>query len=316
MRVLLAEDDLTTLTFVNGLLEKWGFEVVVAQDGRTAWETLLGHEAPQLVIMDWMMPELDGLDVIRMVRSRITELPPYIILLTSKSDKGDVITGLESGANDYITKPFAFEELFARVRVGERSVQLQNTLFETLQSLADLARHDPLTGILNRRAILEQLARELSRTKRGWCASLGVGFLDIDKFKLINDQHGHQVGDEVIRAIANLFSGLLRTYDSFGRLGGDEFLVITPVVKGENAQAIYERISLAVGDLNLPTASGPLKVSISLGVVILDPDCTLDIDQILDQADKAMYQAKYAGGNRVYFALPGNSQIGGTGNTP
>jgi len=166
MRILIAEDDLTARTILAGVLKKWGCETLAVKDGLAAWEVLQQPDSPRLVILDWMMPGMDGLEVIRRVRARFVEQPPYIILLTSKDEKGDIISGLEAGANDYVRKPFDNEELFARIQVGERTLELQTRLYETQQSLAHLASRDSLTGILNRRAILEQLAKEIPRARR------------------------------------------------------------------------------------------------------------------------------------------------------
>jgi len=194
MRVLIAEDDLTARTILTGVLKKWGYDVVAVKDGLAAWEVLQQPGSPSLVILDWMMPGMDGLEVIRSARAETYEPPPYIILLTSKDEKGDILSGLEAGANDFIRKPFDNGELFARVRVGQRTVELQTMLYDTRQTLAHLATHDPLTGILNRRAILEQLSKELARARREnplyRINGLWVGFFDIDHFKQINDQYG------------------------------------------------------------------------------------------------------------------------------
>lgn len=166
LRILIAEDDLTARSMLSGVLKKWGYTPVVVKDGQAAWEVLQQPDSPRLVILDWMMPGMDGLEVIRLTRARITEQPSYIILLTSKDEKGDILSGLETGANDYIKKPFDLEELYARIRVGQRTLELQTSLYETQQTLAHLATHDPLTGILNRRAILDQLAKEIARAQR------------------------------------------------------------------------------------------------------------------------------------------------------
>ena len=303
MRVLIAEDDLTTRTILVGLLKKWNYEPVIVTDGQAAWDVLQQPDTPPLAILDWMMPGIDGLQVIRQVRFRHDEPPPYIILLTSRDQKGDVLTGLESGANDYIKKPFSQEELFARIRVGQRSIELQARLYETQQILAHHATHDPLTGILNRRAILEQLSKELSRARRNNLHNdaprLSIGFFDIDKFKLINDQYGHQAGDEVLKGVVNLVVSHLRAYDSFGRLGGDEFLVIAPETDGENCQSLFERLAALVAGCHIQTNAGDLSVTVSIGIATAG--VSEELDKFLDNADAAMYQGKRRGGNQAYF---------------
>ena len=310
MRILVAEDDPTTRTMLVGVLKKWGYDVVMVQDGQAAWELLQQPDAPRLVLLDWLMPGMDGLEVIRRVRALINDQPPYIILLTSKDARGDIISGLESGANDYIKKPFDNEELTARMRVGQRTLELQTRLYDAQQTLAHLAAHDPLTGMLNRRAILEQLSKEISRAgreddhaRRAGLSTrrvLWVGFIDIDDFKLINDAHGHQGGDDVLKAVAGILGSHLRVYDTFGRLGGDEFLVVAPGSEAENDLHLFERLSTAIAASKIITATGEVSVTVSIGVATGNVESSLDT--LLDAADAAMYQAKHAGGNRVVYA--------------
>jgi len=303
MRILIAEDDLTARTILVGILKKWGFEVLSATDGKAAWAALQQPDSPRLVILDWMMPEMDGLEVIRLARAEFIEQPPYIILLTSKDEKGDILSGLETGANDYIKKPFDHEELYARIRVGQRTVELQTRLYETQQSMAHLANHDPLTGMLNRRAILDQLTKELSRARREGANSescgLSIGFFDIDHFKHINDQYGHHIGDEVLKGIVSILTSHLRVYDSFGRMGGDEFLVLAPGMDEVTRKTLFERLAAAVADCKIMTEAGAVSATMSIGVVMADAGSTED--QLLDSADAAMYRAKRDGGNRVVY---------------
>jgi two-component system, cell cycle response regulator len=303
-RILVAEDNLTARTLLAGVMRKWGFDPVLAKDGQAAWDILQQPDSPRLVILDWMMPELDGLEVIRRTRAQVTEQPPYIILLTSKDEKEDILSGLETGANDYIKKPFDNEELYARIRVGQRTIELQTNLYETQQTMAHLATHDPLTGILNRRAVLDQLAKELSRARRsGFNAKAGglsIGFLDVDKFKPVNDRYGHQAGDEVLKGIAGILTRQLRAYDSFGRLGGDEFLVVAPGACEDNGQCLFERLLSAIGKSKICIGTEDVSVTVSIGVALADSE--KGVDQLLDMADTAMYQAKRQGGNCVAYS--------------
>jgi two-component system, cell cycle response regulator len=303
MRILVAEDDLTARTILVGILKKWGSEVVAVKDGQAAWEVLQQPDSPRLVILDWMMPGLDGLEVIRRARVQFVEQPPYIILLTSKDEKSDIISGLEAGANDYVRKPFNNEELFARIRVGQRTLELQTHLFTTQQTLAYLAARDPLTGIWNRRAIFDHFAKELARARREEhlipSSDLSVGFIDIDHFKQINDQFGHQTGDEVLVGIAQTLQSNLRPYDSFGRIGGDEFLVVAPGSSRENCQQLFTRILTAIAAWKLTRAAGEVSVTVSIGVTSVNAEKSLD--ELLETVDSAMYRAKREGGNRVVY---------------
>jgi two-component system, cell cycle response regulator len=304
MRILIADDDLTARVILAGVLKKWGYDPIMVKDGLAAWEILQQPDSPRLVILDWMMPGMDGLEVIRRSRAQFFEQPPYIILLTSKDEKGDIISGLETGANDYIKKPFDNEEFYARIRVGQRTIELQTRLYETQQTLAHLATHDPLTGILNRRAILEQLSKELSRTMRGDRSSeanrLSIGFFDIDHFKQVNDRYGHQAGDEVLKGIASILGSQMRVYDSFGRLGGDEFLVVTPGASAENCLQLFERLATSIAGYKIMLGTVEVSVTVSIGVIAVSIESGLD--NLLDAADSAMYRAKREGGNRVVCA--------------
>ncbi len=275
-----------------GVLKKWGHEVRTVDNGLGAWEILQQPDAARLVILDWIMPGLDGLEVIQRVRALSSQQPPYIILLTSKDEKSDVFSGLESGANDFIRKPFGRNELYARVRVGQRSIELQTSLYETQQTLTHLATHDSQTGILNRRAILEQLSKEIARVRRarldGSPHWLTIGFFDIDHFKEINDQHGHQAGDEVLKALVGIVSKQLRIYDYFGRIGGDEFLVVTPGASDGKSENIFERLTKKIAAAGIETVAGQLFISISVGVASIDPEA-YELDILLASADAALY---------------------------
>jgi diguanylate cyclase (GGDEF)-like protein len=207
---------------------------------------------------------------------------------------------LGAGANDYIAKPFDSEELQARVRVGQRMQELQSSLREARDALAHQATHDPLTGILNRRAILDRLSAELSRAKRE-NGKLSVGMCDIDHFKKINDTYGHQAGDEALIAFTRCIQGGLREYDCLGRYGGEEFLVIAPGAKGLNDKSLYERLCARVAETEIKTKSGPISITVSIGVARGTGQSTPDA--LIVASDEALYQAKTGGRNRVAYAI-------------
>jgi diguanylate cyclase (GGDEF)-like protein len=304
LRILIADDDLSTRILLTGILKKWGYDPLAVSDGRTTWEEMQRADSPRLVILDWEMPEMDGLEVIRRARANFSEQPLYIILLTGRDEKGAVLAGLETGANDYIHKPFVQEELYARIRVGQRTVELQSRLIEAKQILLHQATHDALTGIMSRRAILDQLTRELQRARRGGYCNLegrvSIGFFDVDHFKQINDHYGHQIGDEVLCGVVKILNERLRAYDSLGRMGGDEFLIIAPDVTEESSRALYERLISAIAGYTVATPAGKVPVTVSMGVCTADLDSSED--RLLSTADAAMYQAKRKGGNCVVFA--------------
>ncbi len=246
------------------------------------------------------MPGLDGLEICRRLRKNESRNPPYVILLTARGEKGDIVQGLEAGANDYVAKPYDNEELRARIRVGQRMLELQSRLTEARDALVHQATHDPLTEILNRRAILDRLAQEISRASREK-GSLSVGMCDIDHFKAINDAYGHQAGDEALVAFTRCIQDRLRDHDSFGRYGGEEFLVIAPGSMGHSGESLYERLRARVADAEIPTNAGKISLTVSIGVA---PGTGLStVDALLATADTALYQAKAEGRNRVAYAI-------------
>ena len=206
---------------------------------------------------------------------------------------------MEAGANDYISKPFDSEELQARVRVGQRMLELQASLREARDALAHQATHDPLTGIFNRRAILDRLSQELSRAKRE-NGELSVGMCDIDHFKNINDARGHQAGDEALVAFTRCLQALLREHDCIGRYGGEEFLVIAAGPQGEIEEGLFERLCVRVAETEVMTKTGPVSITVSIGVARGTGQST--VDALLAAADQALYQAKAGGRNRVAYA--------------
>src|SRR5580692_9160242 len=198
--VLIAEDDPIFRRILESWFKKWDYQVTAVENGVDAWEVLQREDAPQLVILDWMMPGMDGIEICRRIRSGDQGVYRYVLLLTAKDDKQDVIAGLEAGADDYLTKPFDVDELRARVRAGKRILDLQAALFHAQDDLQSAALHDSLTGLWNRGAILDLLRREVCRRQRTGDA-LGVIMADIDYFKKINDTHGHLVGDAVLQEV-------------------------------------------------------------------------------------------------------------------
>ena len=227
MRVLIAEDDLTSRLLLKKVLEKWGYEVVVTTNGAEAWGAAPNDDSPRLVVLDWMMPEMDGVEVCRRVRALDTHQPPYIILLTALGEQDHVIAGLGAGADDYVGKPYDPAELRARVEVGRRLVELNAELIAAQLRFEEQAHTDALTGLLNRGAIVERLEIEFERADREG-GEIGIGMADIDHFKRVNDTHGHAAGDAVLRELAGRMESALRPYDSLGRFGGEEFLILVP----------------------------------------------------------------------------------------
>src|SRR5712692_10228579 len=234
MRILIAEDSIVSRHLVEATLRKWGYEVVVASDGLEAWQILQSEGAPRLAILDWVMPGLTGPEVCKRVREherdRSTDKDTdytYLLLLTSKSQREDIIEGMEAGADDYLTKPFDQHELKVRLRAGTRIIDLQRQLVTAQTDLRGQATKDFLTRIWNRSSILDIFHREMARAGRE-NRSVGVVLADLDRFKSINDTYGHFAGDAVLREFTRRMQGCMRPYDALGRYGGEEFLVILP----------------------------------------------------------------------------------------
>jgi two-component system chemotaxis response regulator CheY len=247
------------------------------------------------------MPNLDGLELIRLIREAGRPSYTYVILLTVRDAKEDVVSGLETGADDYLTKPFSLDELRARVVAGERILSLEARLNRSRERMEKLATYDTLTSLLNRWAIERHAEAELSRVQREG-GSLSLLMLDIDHFKLVNDRHGHLIGDEALRLLAHLLTENLRPYDWAGRWGGEEFLVLLPETDLVQAAVVAERIRAGVEESQLPLPDGStLQVQVSVGVastsIATEGIPTLNV--LLWQTDEALYRAKRAGRNRV-----------------
>jgi diguanylate cyclase (GGDEF)-like protein len=298
MRVLIAEDDRVTRRMLEAIVAESGYEVVAASDGVTACQVLLGPDAPQLAIVDWVMPGMDGRQLCAEVRKTPKEAYTYILLLTSKGQKHDLIMGLEAGADDYLVKPFDPHELRARLNTGRRIVDLQNQLIAAREAMRALANHDPLTGVLNRRVILETLNLELSRGQREG-RPVGVILADLDHFKRINDTHGHLAGDTVLCEAARRMKAVMRPYDQIGRYGGEEFLIVLPGCDEANAVKIGERLRNQLAIQPVDHQGQCIAVTISLGVVVSSGAHPADAPTFVHAADVALYRAKAAGRNRV-----------------
>ncbi|GAB4353569.1 MAG: diguanylate cyclase [Gammaproteobacteria bacterium] len=298
MKLLIAEDDLTSRTLLEAVTRKWGYEPVTAEDGEAAWELLQRPDAPRLLLLDWEMPKLGGTELCKRLRDRETTDPPFIILLTARSETNDIVEGLEAGANDYIAKPFENAELQARLRVGQRMLDLQAELNRTREELAYQASHDALTGVLDRGAMMEALEREHARAQRH-SQTLCVAMCDIDRFKEVNDTHGHLVGDAVIREVVQCITRGLRPYDLVGRFGGEEFLVLLNAGAVDACQ-LFERIRECIAGTTFRCEESDIRVTVSFGLTLFTPpDDPRDPIQLLAAADRALYAAKEGGRNRT-----------------
>jgi two-component system cell cycle response regulator len=289
VKVLVAEDSPISRHLLQVSLCSAGYETCLVPDGAEALRVLEQEGSPKLVILDWMMPHLDGVEVCRAIKKRIAEPYVYIILLTAKGHQDEINEGLEAGADDYITKPFDLQELKARLRVGKRILELH-------EQLVAQATHDSLTGLLNRSAILEVLQKELIRSVRGK-NTVAVIMTDLDHFKHVNDTYGHLVGDAVLREAARRLSASLRAYDAVGRYGGEEFLVVAPSCSVAGGAELAERLRESICGAPIDASGQTIFATMSFGVAAT---CSIKkVNQLLSAADEALYAAKKAGRNKV-----------------
>jgi two-component system, cell cycle response regulator len=278
-------------------LTTWGYVVTMAEDGAEAWAILQQEIRPQVLILDWMMPAINGLELCAKVRERNQFPYQYILLATARDAKQDLVRGLEAGADDYLTKPFDRSELRARLRACNRILTLQDDQIRAHEQLRFQATHDALTGSFNRGEILEMLRRELERGARSKTTT-GILMLDIDHFKMINDTYGHLTGDAVLREVTQRISKAVRSYDSVGRYGGEEFVVVLPGCSREQVDHGAERVRAAVDNGPVWVNEAQVPVTVSIGAAVTTHG-GISEKEILAAADVALYQAKRIGRNRT-----------------
>jgi diguanylate cyclase (GGDEF)-like protein len=301
MRVLLADDEPIARTMLEHWLTGWGYQVTCARDGEAALAALRSDPQLRLAIIDWVMPKMDGTDVCRALRSGPQEPYVYVVLLTARDRKDDIVRGLEAGADDYLVKPCNPLELEVRLGAGRRVIDLQAELVRAREALRFEAMHDSLTGLLNRRALLSLLDNEMSRSDRtGNPLSVIMG--DLDRFKAINDCYGHEAGDAVLREAAARMKSGVRAYDSVGRMGGEEFMLILPDCPSRIGTTIADRMRELLSATPVDTRAGPVPVTTSLGVASSDQVSVATAEDLIRAADGALYRAKHAGRNRVMVA--------------
>lgn len=304
MNILIADDEALSRRLLEKALGRAGYEVVAVENGRQALEHLTRPDAPRLALLDWVMPEVDGPSVCRAVRKRTDRTYVYMVLLTSKGSKEEIVRGLEAGADDYLTKPFDAEELRARLRVGERILLLEDRLVEARENMRFRATHDPLTSLLNRGAVMDLLGREVQRSRRE-NKSTAILLGDVDHFKRVNDTYGHVVGDEVLTEIGSRLLNSVRSYDFVGRYGGEEFLVVLNSCDTAYGPSRAEEIRKSVSNAPIQTAKGPVSVTMSFGILQTADWGTLSLEDLLHETDIALYEAKAAGRDCLRIAKPG-----------
>jgi len=300
MRALIADDDRITTTILSTSLQAFGLDVTVAHDGTDAWDALSSSPPMALAILDWMMPGVDGIELCRRLRSTPALAGTYVLMLTARESRLDLVAALDAGADDYMVKPIAPDELRARVQVGLRVATLQARVAERVTELqtardhlARLASTDALTDLCSRRSWFEHATAEFSRSRR-YARTFCIMVADLDFFKRVNDTFGHDAGDQVLQAFATMLRAECRQSDIVGRIGGEEFALLIPETTLDAASAIADRITTRCRALRVPTIAGEVRCSCSVGIAEQTRQDD-SIGAVLRRADAALYDAKRNG---------------------
>jgi two-component system cell cycle response regulator len=303
MQALVVDDSAVYRKLIGDHLRGWEFGVTLAETGSEAWRILEQPEAPKLVLLDWVLPDLDGIELCKRIRKAGSTGPyVYVILLTSKEGHQNMLDAMQAGADDFLAKPFDELELKARLLVGKRILDLQEELVAAREAMRHAATHDSLTGLMNRGEIFLMLERELERARREH-TPVSVILGDIDHFKSVNDTLGHLFGDEALREIGQRLRAQLRVYDGVGRYGGEEFLMILPNCDLPNAMLRSNEMREIIARAPVVNGGEEKRITMSMGVAVSGCDGKTEVEALLNQADAGLYQAKKSGRNRVeHFA--------------
>jgi diguanylate cyclase (GGDEF)-like protein len=301
VKVLVADDDYGSRLVAKAAVEQSGHECIVAADGSSAWELYRQHR-PQVVVTDLMMPGLNGLELCRAIRSAEEDSYTYLVLVTSKDAREDVVAGMHAGADDYVAKPLDPFALHTRLLVAQRVTSLHTDLARYRAALAEQARTDPLTKLHNRLKLSEDLERLHDRSAR-YGTDYSLAICDVDNFKRYNDLYGHQAGDLALQSVAASLAAQGRESDGIYRFGGEEFLFLLPGQTVSGAEARLARALEAVRGLGIAHSGNPSgTLTLSAGLSAFVPDHRVSSERLLKEADMALYTAKSAGRNRVEVA--------------
>lgn len=297
MNALIVDDSLVYRKLIRDHLNRWGFTTTEAQSGEQAWSVLQRPECPRLILLDWVLPDLDGIELCRRIRNSGDSRPyTYVILLTGKEGRKNMLMAMQAGVDDYLAKPFDESELHARLLVGKRILELQEQLISAREAMRHAATHDGLTGLMNRAEVMEFLKRELARSKRDG-KPVGAILCDIDHFKNVNDTCGHPFGDAALQEVARRFRSRLRVYDAVGRCGGEEFLIVLPGCDAMHSIIRADELRLHIANKPVESAGTSRTITVSMGIASAQDGDTPE--SLLSIADQGLYRAKRNGRNRV-----------------
>jgi two-component system cell cycle response regulator len=299
IKVLVADDSPVYRKLVEQALSPESCQVLFAKSGHEALE-IFARERPSLVVTDWLMPDLSGIELCQKIRASGETPYTYVIILTTIAEKDKVVKGLSAGADDYLTKPFHREDFLARVHVGQRLLDLHRQIEEKNRLLEELALSDPLTGLPNRRAIDSWAAHQLSGAARHGF-SVWVTVIDLDHFKHVNDAYGHDAGDAVLRRFAEILRAHTRLSDISGRIGGEEFLQILTHTTAADIRVVLERIRQQLASERFWFSGSAVNVTASFGSAGFGGQGKNPpgLNELMTQADAALYRAKHLGRNRI-----------------
>lgn len=309
MKLLIVDDDAINLDQLQQNVREWGYDIETAGNGLEAWNVIETCPEPMLIIADWVMPKMDGVELCRRLRAFQPHHLRYIIMLTVRSEKSDIAAGLDAGADDYLTKPVHLKELQSRLSVGRRVLEYQyklelltEELMRTNQELHRMVAIDGLTCIANRRHFEQRCEEEWRRATRDE-TPLSLIMMDIDYFKKYNDTFGHLMGDECLKKVAEVLAATaVRAGDLAARYGGEEFAVLLPNTDSVGAAVVAEALRSAISALQIEHSGSPLTiVTVSVGVSTAYPcrEESQSPEVLLERADRALYRAKAAGRNNV-----------------
>ena len=296
--VAIVDDDAAIRRLVRLFLRRGGYETREYQTGEEAREDLMRRSEWDLLILDRRLPDMDGVVLCHELKSNAELRSRYIIMLTGEDEQEDKVQGLDLGADDYMTKPFQYPELMARIRAAKRIVDLQKELIEANKRLELLSITDGLTKLHNHRHFQDELARAFDESQR-YQRPLALAMADIDFFKKINDTYGHAIGDEVLKSVSKMFRESVRSTDLAARYGGEEFAVMMPETELDDAIAFAEKMRALIASAPVNTQAGPVPVTVSIGVAAVPYTRTQSAKELIVSADKALYRAKKNGRNQV-----------------
>lgn len=298
MRALIVDSDPVCREFMQECLQEHGFEVVLTTQGREAWDVLQNPYSPRLVIFDSALPDMDAVELCRLVRERPEGHHVYLLVLSADSDLSTLRRMLDAGANDFVSKSASYGELTARLKPARLFLQQGQILDETRDTIRRQATHDTLTGLESRATILALLRKEFVRAQRDQ-NHLAVVLVDLDHFSTINEIYGRRAGDHVLCEVAKAVSGSVRFYDSAGRYGPEEFLVVAPGCNEANAVEVAERIRKSLAGQTLRLQGKTTAVTVSAGAISCVPAEGTTDEQLVEAVEAACLQAKKDGRNCV-----------------